>query len=73
MLRLCPFCRGHQPNQVSARLMSRPCELCGGKGVVDTEAMCDCGRPSVKKMNGILVCTRFECEKAAFEASKHAT
>jgi hypothetical protein len=70
MLRLCPLCRGRQPNNVFARILSRDCELCGGKGIVDTDSVCGCGRPCVRKLNGIEICTRWECEKAVLDAAK---
>lgn len=66
-IKLCPMCGGRPTNSVFARLRNPPCDFCGGGGKVDTELVCSCGRPAVRKTNGKDHCTRFECGKAALE------
>ena len=63
----CPMCRGRLVNKPLARLMNPPCDYCGGKGEVDTDLICNCGRPAVKLVNEQHVCTRYECGKQAIE------
>ena len=67
MISPCPLCKGRPINNVMARFANGPCEFCAGCGTVDTDLMCKCGKPGVKKLNGIDICTRFECGKAALE------
>lgn len=66
-IKICPMCKGRPRNDVFSRLISRTCELCAGRGRVDTELKCVCGRPAVHKINTMQVCTRMECQKIAFE------
>ena len=61
MLNTCPMCRGRQVNKVLARLISGPCDLCGGRGQVDTDLVCECGRPAVREVNNKKLCTRKKC------------
>jgi hypothetical protein len=70
-LKICPMCKGRPVNQIHARIGSAPCDLCNGMGVLNTEAMCKCGRPAVVKLNGVEICTRWQCGKALLE-QKHA-
>jgi hypothetical protein len=69
-LKKCPMCFGRPINDVMARISSRPCSFCGGLGVLNTEASCKCGRPAVRKLNSVGICTRFECGRAVLEATK---
>jgi hypothetical protein len=66
----CPFCKGRSVNNVMARLISGPCELCNGLGQLDTEKVCGCGRPATKLLAGREICTRFECGVKVLEAKK---
>lgn len=68
MIKLCPMCKGRPVNNVLARISNGPCTYCGGHGTVDRDKMCTCGRPAVRKTNGIEHCTWFDCGKAALEA-----
>ena len=66
-IKICPICTGKPWNDVFTRIFSKSCELCGGKGQIDTSLMCRCGRPAVESINNIKVCTRIDCQKVAFE------
>lgn len=68
VVKICPMCCGRQRNYVLARLISKECDFCGGKGTVDNEQICRCGRPAVQKINGLLACTRYDCRKLALGA-----
>ncbi len=67
MTKPCPMCKGRTPNNVFARLISGPCDYCGGKGVLETEKICKCGRPAVFETKGILHCTRVTCGEQALK------
>lgn len=63
----CPICRGKQWNHPLTRLINQPCNFCGGAGQVDTDVVCNCGRPAVVKVKDTFVCTRLECQKEVVE------
>lgn len=71
-LRTCPMCKGRHPNNVFARILSTPCDFCGGLGVLDTESSCKCGRPAVRKLNENKICTRYECAKEVLGSTAKA-
>lgn len=47
--------------------VTKPCTLCGGKGTVDPEFVCPCGRPATRQVGAALICTSDKCEKLASE------
>ena len=65
MIKPCPMCYGRQVNNVFARTFNGPCSYCGGRGQVNTDAVCRCGRPAVQLVKKHMVCTRIDCNKAA--------
>jgi hypothetical protein len=69
-LKKCPMCLGHEPNNVHARVSNPPCSYCGGRGVLNTEVMCRCGRPGIRKLNDVSICGSYECGKRVLEATK---
>lgn len=72
MIKPCPICKGRPVNTVLSRLINGVCELCNGLGKVDTEKICECGRPATKTLAGKEVCTRYECGLKAIETAKKA-
>lgn len=74
MVAICPLCRSRNWNDVRGQFISSPCEFCGGSGKVDTEVICNCGRPAIsvirdeeEKVLGY-TCTHFDCGKRLLEA-----
>lgn len=57
----CPMCKGRPVVTMQTDIRDRACELCGGRGYVEPELMCRCGRPAVIPVNGTVVCTRNAC------------
>lgn len=70
-VKLCPMCRGRQTNNVFARIISGPCDYCGGQGKLETNRMCECGRPAVKRTNEIWHCARLQCGEQALKGQKN--
>ena len=59
----CPICKGN-PLAVTnpfEQYMDWPCQTCLGKGTVDTEMQCACGRPAVRDVGTIMVCSNSDC------------
>lgn len=57
----CPVCQGRPVNHPKSWRQSGPCELCGGRGVVDPDKICGCGRPVVGTIEGKGVCSYISC------------
>ena len=70
MLNPCPMCKGRQPNNPKVRVISGPCDYCGGLGELDDTQVCKCGRPAVRKVENAKVCTRHVCAAEVLEAKK---
>lgn len=66
----CPICQARPVNNPRVQFLNPPCDLCGGRGFVDPDDVCKCGRPAVHTANKLRVCTRWECGKAAVEAKQ---
>jgi hypothetical protein len=60
----CPQCQGHGFNS------HLPCVLCDGRSFVDSEQVCDCGRPAVRIAGDSLVCFSAYCYDKAIEPKK---
>jgi len=60
-LKKCPMCQGRTPNNVFARVISGPCDYCGGLGQLETNRMASCGRPATKQIGDIWVCAKVRC------------
>src|SRR5579872_5951308 len=61
---VCPLCEG-QPYLDPFVGHSQECPLCEGAGIVDTDAVCLCGRPAFRRINEIDLCWRKECAERA--------
>lgn len=70
MIYECPMCFGKPLCQPLARTYDGPCDYCGGDGLVDTESVCKCGRPGIRLVEGVMVCTRFTCITAILDKKK---
>lgn len=55
------MCHGRGVNNVKAQFMNPACDLCGGRGTVDTEKICKCGRPAIRIVGNEEICTHIMC------------
>jgi DnaJ-class molecular chaperone len=51
----CPQCRGHKFS------FEDVCSLCSGKGEIDPNSKCICGRPTTEKIDDKPTCGRESC------------
>lgn len=61
MIALCPTCRGKVNINPLTQIRDIPCETCDGRGQVDTDNVCFCGRPAIKQSGNILTCSNAAC------------
>lgn len=48
------------------------CKVCLGDRVLDTEAVCECGRPAVRWAGAMMVCSEEECYTLAMKSQDFA-
>ena len=56
----CPYCRGFGSHN------GIPCDRCMN-GMVDTESICECGRPAIHQAGAELVCASDKCAEKALK------
>jgi hypothetical protein len=64
---VCPACLGRFTLESRFHQTDGKCFLCGDNKTIDTEVVCECGRPAIRIVNKMMVCTFAMCEKRAME------
>jgi RecJ-like exonuclease len=57
----CFECKGH------GFVSNYACFICGGKGKLDTDIVCNCGRPGIRQAGAEIVCASLECYNRAIK------
>lgn len=70
---VCPTCAGRFFLSPKSHFHCGKCPMCDDNKWIDPEIVCQCGRPAVKIVNGILICTLAICNKRATDAVKSET
>ena len=73
MIATCPQCKDRPVVSPSVQLLDMPCDMCDGEGFVDTECVCECGRPAVRVIADTMTCTKWECIELALKVSTAAS
>ena len=64
---ICPLCKGLFCLDHRYQRYDGKCSLCNDNKFVDTELICECGRPVSRIVNEMMICNFLMCEKRATE------
>jgi len=57
----CPNCRNKVSIDPFAQDEDVPCFMCAGKGFIDNEHICMCGRPAIRVSGNVETCPNEKC------------
>jgi hypothetical protein len=65
MIALCPNCFNKVSTDVFTQREDLPCFMCGGRGFIDNEHVCRCGRPAIRVSGNVETCANEKCVEKA--------
>lgn len=66
----CPECRGKAHSSVFGFFGMEACRMCNDEHVIDTERVCECGRPAVRVVDNENICLRKPCLERVLRGHK---